>query len=54
MRENLAAFMLVWSVMGVVGILAGLLLAKLMKPMAKAVQTDELGQTRQGENYDGD
>lgn len=44
----------VLALVALVMVLAGLLVSRLSSPIAKAVEEEELGQTRQGEYYDGD
>lgn len=47
-------FILVWVLVALVAVLAGLLVDKLQSSVNRAVKEDELGQTRQNEDYDGD
>ena len=42
------------GLVALVAIFGSLLVIKLLSPAAKAVEEEELSQTRQGEYYDGD
>ena len=47
-------YALVGALVVLVGLVGGLLAKKVLTPITKAVEEEELGQTRQGEYYDGD